>query len=67
MPVPDVIGEEWNKAKEIFSHTSYHLKMVLTNPPWAGKGQGKLRVIRQRYSEKEEVELVVSYDIYLKE
>lgn len=64
MIIPDVVGQELDKALIILSN--YSFQKVFSTPPWDGLGQGKIRVIRQRYIKDKTVELVLSYDIYLK-
>jgi len=63
---PDLIGQEWKIAEHFLASTSYSVEKVLTTPPWSGIGQGKLRIVRQKYISEDKLELVVAYDIYSK-
>lgn len=66
MTVPDLLGQEWESAHKTLSLSSCSYKKILTTPPWPGLGQGKLRVVRQKYISEEQIEIIVCYDIYLK-
>ena len=55
-------GQRILKAKGFLIGT-----VLLTRPPGCGSGQGDLRIVRHKLRGEKTVELVVSYESYMKE
>lgn len=63
--IPDVIGEKISDAELLLKNQGFDkLKVIVTSPPWPGKGQGDLLVIRQRLKANNVIELVICAEDY---
>ncbi len=65
---PYVAAFKQEAGREMLQLCGYTIGSVrLTRPPNHGKGQGDLRIVRQTLTGENTVDLVVSYDSYMKE
>jgi len=61
--VRDVVGYPLEEARALLEAEGYAVRVLTTAPPWAGRGVGRQRVVRQRAGARD-LELVVAWEWY---